>query len=946
MAVIALGGAVVGCLGLLDDHRSMGALFRFAVELAVAVIALLAGMRVHAVDIPAIDAFITIVWIVGLTNAVNLLDNMDGLAAGVTAAAGTAIFVLAVLGEQEATAVIAAALVGACLGFLVYNKRPASIFMGDAGSLFLGFSLAVLTIDVSPALQPPASFAVPLMLLALPILDTATVTIGRLRRRRSVALGGKDHLSHRLTARGLSPGIAVACLVAVEATVGMFAVLAGREVLPLTLAGLLTGVVLAGVLGFTASAPVYEEPVVGLPHKLTVAALAAVAGVLLVAAPAVLALARAHGPATAGADGVKEGLQALAAGDAAQATAHFEGAERQLRDADGLLRGRLASLGLGVPVLRANLATSRAVVSAGRDVGRIGVDFVRHRPRVDPAVGPGADPSVQASRLSTALHDSVTVLDRSSALLRGYDRPYLWPSLGSTVRQLRSRTAEALSRAELAAETTRLVPGLLGADGTRRYFLAVQDNSELRGSGGVVRFWGELIGEGGHLRLARFGQIDDLNRAGVERTLRMPDEFLSRYRDFGVAESWQNVNVSPDFPTTGQVVAGLYPQSGGTALDGVVAVDFPGLAALLDLTGPLVVDGWPEPVTNRTLVDIALRDSHTRYPVAEERLAFVAGLAKASVEAFTSADLGTPADVGAALGPAVTGGHLLIYATRPDEQLLGVRLGASGAVPGGSDDSVFVVNQNLVAAGLDAYLHRQIRYDINLAPASGSAILTGRLDVTLRNEASVDELPLAAIAPSDDRFTVGENRTYLSLYSTLSLGRSTLDGQPVDMDIDSELGRQAYSMTVAIPAQQSRSVAVDLRGKVDLTPDGWYRLDVLHQPSLVADDVEVRLSVPPGWRLIEARNVQIDDDRHASATLSVDGRRDIWPFASSARRGAASGPSSGLTVCNRRAPSVAAAHAGSMRKTPPPSESMYSSPAASWPKEAGCVPAGRGRPRR
>ena len=349
--------------------------------------------------------------------------------------------------------------------------------MGDAGSLFLGFSLAVLTIDVSPALQPPASFAVPLMLLALPILDTATVTIGRLRRGRSVALGGKDHLSHRLTARGLSPGIAVACLVAVEATVGMFAVLAGREVLSLPLAGLLTGAVLAGVLGFAARAPVYEEPVVGLPHKLTVAALVAVAGVLLVAGPAVLALARAHGPATAGADAVKEGLQALAAGDAALATAHFEGAQEQLRDADGLLRGRLASLGLGVPGLRANLATSRAVVSAGRALAGSASTLSAIVDASTLRLAPEANPSVQASQLSNALHDSVRVLDRSSALLRGYDRPYLWPSLGTTVRQLRSLTAEASSRAELAAETTRLVPGLLGADGVRRYFLAIQDNS-------------------------------------------------------------------------------------------------------------------------------------------------------------------------------------------------------------------------------------------------------------------------------------------------------------------------------------------------------------------------------------------------------------------------------------------------------------------------------------
>ncbi|MGH9266472.1 MAG: glycosyltransferase family 4 protein, partial [Acidimicrobiales bacterium] len=236
VGVVALGGSLIGCLGLLDDHRSVGALFRFTVELGVAAVAVAAGLRIHATDVPAIDGVLTLVWIVGVTNAVNLLDNMDGLAAGVSAAAATAIFALAVLGEQLVTATVAAGLAGACVGFLVHNKRPASIFMGDTGSLFLGFVLALAAIDVSPALTPPASFAVPLMLLALPVLDTATVTLARLRRGRPVSQGGKDHLSHRLVAVGLSPGAAVAVLVGVEGTVGMAAVMAGRQMVPLGLA--------------------------------------------------------------------------------------------------------------------------------------------------------------------------------------------------------------------------------------------------------------------------------------------------------------------------------------------------------------------------------------------------------------------------------------------------------------------------------------------------------------------------------------------------------------------------------------------------------------------------------------------------------------------------------------------------------------------------------------
>jgi UDP-GlcNAc:undecaprenyl-phosphate GlcNAc-1-phosphate transferase len=848
VAVIAIGGAAIGCLGLLDDRRSVGALPRFGVEVVVAAVALAVGLRVHATDILVVDGLLTIIWIVGVTNAINLLDNMDGLAAGVSAAAAGAIFALAVLNEQPVAAVLAAGLAGACLGFGVYNKRPASIFMGDAGSLFLGFVLAVVAMEVSPALTPPTSFIVPVMLLALPVLDTATVTICRLRRRRPVAMGGKDHLSHRLVARGLPSGVAVAILAAVEAWVGLLAVLTGRQVISLPLSVTAAGVTFAALVAVTVHADVYTEPVVGMPRRLRGLAAGAVAAGFLLTAPAVIALLRAHGPGTAGALSTSEALNAVSAGDSQRATELFQRAAGDLRRADAALHGPLSSLGLIVPGLRANLATTRALVEAGRDIVGEAQDVTA---LADASTMPlrGDRAMADASKaLAPALSDAASLLHRSSVSLAGYDRPYLWPSLAETVRNLQGQLEGAAAAAGRAADLTGILPGLLGDAGTRRYFLAVQDNTELRGSGGVFHYWGELVAADGRLRLDRLGRTSDLGLPGGPAGV--PQEIIDRYRSFDVAGTWQNTNVSPDFEVTGKVITSLYARSVGSLLDGVISVDLPGLAALLGATGPVKVHGLPGLIDSRTLVDALVREANQNGPDDSA----LTGTVKAAVETFTSADLGTPAALARTIGPAVRDGHLRFYATRAEEQHVLRRLGAAGEVPMGAGDSLLVVNQNLSASSIDSYLHRSIRYEMSLDPGHRKATLSGRLDVTLRNDLT---------SPG------GENRSYISLYTPLTLTGSTLEGGAGGLDAAVEFGRRVYSTIVHVPHQQSRTVGLELAGRVSLDKDGWYLLDVLHQTSLQPDDVTVALSVPNGWRIVEARGLDITDANHAVAQLRV-----------------------------------------------------------------------------
>jgi UDP-GlcNAc:undecaprenyl-phosphate GlcNAc-1-phosphate transferase len=190
------------------------------------------------------------IWVVGITSALNLLDNMDGLSAGVATVASAFFLLLAAMSGQYLVGSLAAALLGACLGFLLYNFNPASIFMGDTGSLFIGFVLAAVGIKLRfPERMDIVTWMIPVLVLGVPIFDTTLVVVSRLRRGLNPATHpGKDHSSHRLVAMGLSQREAVMAICLICGTLGMLAVF-------LTQASIAEGyaigaaVILAGLFG-------------------------------------------------------------------------------------------------------------------------------------------------------------------------------------------------------------------------------------------------------------------------------------------------------------------------------------------------------------------------------------------------------------------------------------------------------------------------------------------------------------------------------------------------------------------------------------------------------------------------------------------------------------------------------------------------------------------------
>lgn len=242
------GAALLALVGLIDDRYELGIKAKMIAQIIAGIVVIAAGIQIRLFNTPLLDVPLTLFWIVALTNALNFLDNMDGLTAGLSAIAAGWFTVIAFNEGLTLVSALAAALAGSAIGFLVYNFNPSSIFMGDMGSMVLGFTLAVLGIKLEFGQQPlGVTWMVPILVLALPVFDIHLVVITRLLEGRSPGQAGKDHTSHRLMSLGLSQRWTLFVLYGACLFFGALGV--GVSVLPPSLALLTGGVGLALMAG-------------------------------------------------------------------------------------------------------------------------------------------------------------------------------------------------------------------------------------------------------------------------------------------------------------------------------------------------------------------------------------------------------------------------------------------------------------------------------------------------------------------------------------------------------------------------------------------------------------------------------------------------------------------------------------------------------------------------
>ncbi|MGF7430144.1 MraY family glycosyltransferase [Thermoanaerobacterium thermosaccharolyticum] len=231
---IIAGSTIIVVLGIFDDKFELKAKVKLLGQLLASFVVVLSGVRIDWLTNPFGDGMInigvfaiplSIFWIVGITNAMNLIDGLDGLAAGIASISSGSLFVVSLLNGRYATALITAAVTGAALGFLPYNFNPAKIFMGDTGAMFLGFILSAVSIEGAVKSAAAIAIAVPILALGVPVFDTTFAIIRRIANKKPIMEADKGHLHHRLLALGLTQKQAVFVMYGVSLFLGLSAIL-------------------------------------------------------------------------------------------------------------------------------------------------------------------------------------------------------------------------------------------------------------------------------------------------------------------------------------------------------------------------------------------------------------------------------------------------------------------------------------------------------------------------------------------------------------------------------------------------------------------------------------------------------------------------------------------------------------------------------------------------
>jgi len=421
--------------------------------------------------------------------------------------------------------------------------------------------------------------------------------------------------------------------------------------------------------------------------------------------------------------------------------------------------------------------------------------------------------------------------------------------LAKKLDTLDAKVARGARDAETARMAVEVVPKLLGGDGDRRYFVAFQTPAELRSDGGLIGNFAEITYHDGDISLTRNARDSDWNvgNPGVPRTLTAPDEYKRRYGKAHPENTIQNVTLSPDFPSVAEAIEGVYPQTGGQPVDGVISMDPIALGQFLRLTGPVRVPGYNVELTPDNTADILLQQQYVMFPDSAVRAEFLKSVVRSVFDRLEAVELPGPKDIGNVLGPMVREGRLQLHSTKADEQAFFRRIGAAREFPDPKGDFLGVVTLNGSGNKIDVFQHRTVDYDAHVDPSTGA--LEATATIAVRNDAPASGLPDYIIGSyPNNPLPRGTSRVLLWVYSPNLLDSATLDGQSVDLIAQQELGHNVYMAEFDVPAGGTRTLALQLRGGVDLRQnDGAYRLKVWRQATVNPDQTRVRVAAPEGW---------------------------------------------------------------------------------------------------
>ena len=596
--------------------------------------------------------------------------------------------------------------------------------------------------------------------------------------------------------------------------------------------------------------------------------LAIIVGVAIVGAG--IAIAQAYGDLRNGERALRRAASALERGDIPDAVDQLDRSNKLLESAADALDRPWARPALALPVIGQHLD---AIVEIGHGAVNL----------TDEATASVAQVDVESLRFVNGVIDIDAIrlleqpfsridaaLRQMSAALTSSRSPWLVAPIGDRIDHLDAEIDRLVDQTDRALTAVQLAPSMLGGNGPRTYFVAFTTPAEARGLGGFMGTWAELHADDGRLEVTRTGQTSELSTAmDVARpVLNGPADYLARYGKFGAGvdgapvavDFWSNVTMSPDFPSVTDVFAQLYPASGGTQIDGAIALDVETIARFLDLTGPVEVEGPDGPLrlSSDDAVSYLLRDQYADIADDDTRDNVLEAITTQLVNDIFGGDLPGPRALAETLGPAMAEGRMVIWSRHQEDQPLLQRLGIAGDLPTPDGDGIAVVSTNGGANKLDAYLRRSIGYDVLLDEGTGR--IESVLTVRLANDAPTD-LPSDA-GGNPFGLPPGTNRQYLSVYSPWELTGAEVDGEATGMEPEHELGWNVFSRFVDIPP--GGEVEVQLRFAGALPTNSPYTLTVRSQPLTYPDVVSIDVRTTQGTVLISSHEPRVGVDRLAA----------------------------------------------------------------------------------
>jgi hypothetical protein len=603
----------------------------------------------------------------------------------------------------------------------------------------------------------------------------------------------------------------------------------------------------SALLAALAIAPVFVSALVrvGTPVRRRVAKVAIWVGVVVVVALVPVAVGAWVGlqrSQTAVAES-RAWLDAAQRADQPAVVAHLEATGEAFADVETATGGWWLWPARAIPGVGPQLRAVTEVAASGTDVAESAITAARVATVEDLRLRAGEIDVARLSALRDPLHETADELAASKQRLGALDKTWLLPPLRARVDEFEDQILETADDTALAADALDVAPALLGGEGPRTYVVLFASPAESRELGGFVGNIGVLAVDEGRIELERMERTFDFSSRTQSLPLTRLDDvaahgFPTRYLRYTPWIFWQNITGTPDFPTVGEMVRELSPEGVGRPADGVIYIDPEGLAGLLELSGPVVIDGLDTPIDSENVAQFLLRDQYERFQDLEVREDLLERVAEVTFERVTNAELPGPRAVGDALGDRASRGHIRMWSAHPDEQAFFDRLGITGALatsPTGDDLLVTVSNANPNKA--DAYLRRRVVYDLDLDSATGA--VSGTITVGLINDAPTSGP--AYIVGNDNGDPRGSNRTFLSLYTGLEVRSATIDDAPLPLEVHEEHGLRRAAAFVTVPPKGDVRVVYDVGGTVTLDPDFTLRV---RTPALAAPDrVIVRLRV-------------------------------------------------------------------------------------------------------